>query len=219
METWIIVGGIIFLFFILILGGILIWWFFFRKSNNNGGGSGDGNGPGINTPASGGIPGNFTIQPTPNTNLYLTFDQTPGNELPNAVLVPSTAAPNIPCDNLLWRNTIIPSVPNNPQQATNSALQNNAQSITVQGQSQDQPFYLVAPTGDSAFVTNNILSGELATLIYNSTNQTFCGSGSDANQCLYYDVTNALVTRKVFDSSDQHFKWTISSVPSNCIAS
>ena len=221
---------ILVIFIILILAGLGVGLYFLLRPKSPPGGMGGttGGAPGANpappgTSAPGGLPGSFSIQPTSNTNLYLTFDTTTSNQFPNAVLYDTPSISTIPCDNLIWRNTIIPASTNNPLQATSSALQNNARTITVQGNAQDPPFYLVAQVGDGAFVTNNILDGNPATWVYNSTNQTFCGSGADSNNCLYMEflANQPAVTRKPLDATDEHFKWTISPPisPPSCLAS
>lgn len=207
METLLIVGGIIFFIFILIIGGILIWYFFFNNSgtnNNNGNNNNGNNNP--NPPAPGGIPGEFSIQPSTNNNLYLTFTNNPNSQsAPTAILTNGDITRK--CSDFIWQNTTFNTT---FQGSTNSALQINTPTIVIQGNAQPGPFFLTAADDSAAVVTDNGNASD-STWVYNKGNQTFCGSGNNANNCLYYqDNTN--VIRKVLNPSDNKFKWTISPV-------
>lgn len=214
MNTLLIIGIIIFLLFLLLITGLLIWYFGFYKSSNEGGGAGGG---GTNNTAPGGIPGKFSIQSASNTSLYLTF-VAPDNSpvFPDAILSNNTSG--IPCDNLIWQNTTYNA--GVYAGSTDSALQNGSSSITVGGYPQDPPFFLAANVDQTAYVSNNA-TAQVATWKYNSKNKTFCGSGADANNCLYYDEapTGARAIRKPLDdptSPNVNFQWNITPVVSDC---
>jgi len=197
---------------------VLIWYFFFYKSNNNQGGNGN-QGNGGNTPTPGGIPGKFSIQSASNTALYLTFVAPDPNasSFPNAILSNNTSG--IPCNNLIWQNTTYNQT-GEGSGTTDSALQNGSTSITLQGFPQDPPFFLAAQVDQIAYVSNNATAQD-ATWKYNATNKTFCGSGTDANNCLYYQegATGPVVIRKLLVSSDKGFQWNIVPVVSDCTSS